>query len=82
MAGLKADIPDALDSGGPRSIGLSMLTDQVVPLVFGVAVAAFAVLTGLGLFNSLRPVLGNVPVVGTLLAGGSGDDRPSAWRGL
>jgi len=83
MAGLKADMPDFIDSGGAQDIGRDMVMNQVLPLVFGTAAAGIAILIGAGLLSSLRPVLSNVPVVGSLIQqGGNAEDSPAGWVGL
>jgi len=77
---LQANIPDVIDDSGDKRIGLSMVMNDVVPNVLGVGVAAVIVSLGLGVFNSIQPILGNVPLVGSLLSSGQ-NNGPAAWQG-
>jgi len=83
MAGLMADMPDAIDSGGAKSINSSFVMNDFIPLVLGTAGAGLAVLMGLGVLGVLRGPLNNVPVVGSLInQGSSGESSPAGWAGL
>jgi hypothetical protein len=82
MAGLKADMPDIIDSGGAQKLGISFVKNQIIPLALGVAVAGLSVLLGLGLLSQVRPFLSQVPVLGTIMSAGQGQDFPSGWEGI
>jgi len=79
---LKADMPDFVNSGSGSTLGIGMLKNDVLPLALGTVAALVAIMLGMGAFQQLRPVLQNVPLVGSLLQSSGGDDRPAAWRGL
>jgi len=78
---LKANIPDAIDSGGDKQIGIDMIMGDVVPNVLGVGIAAGILALGLGVCSSVRPVLMNVPLVGSLLQSGDSSSVPGNWAG-
>lgn len=82
MAGIKADMPDLIDSGGAQEVSIGYFKDQVIPLVIGVAIMGLSLMLGLGLLETFKQPLMNVPVVGNLMSSGQGSDAPSGWEGL
>jgi len=80
MANLRADPPDAIDSGSYDLSSVSTYTSDLPRLVLGVAMVLIVITLGSGVFQTIRGPLRNLPVVRSLMA--AGDGSGGAWGGV
>lgn len=79
---LKADMPDFVDSGGPKNLGTGFLKNDMLPLAVGVGAAGLSVVVGLGLVNVAKPYVSQVPVLGQVIQSGANSEVPTGWEGV